>query len=170
MLGRVVIFLIFCLVALPVLAADDLWEWVTPLPQGHDLLAAAVGDGVTVAVGRGGTVITGTDGIEWRTRHTGADYWLGDVVWANGLFVAVGGELGFEGWPEYGVVLTSTDGISWVERVRTSGLALSGVVWIGSRFVVVGVGDGVAVDHHCRYTNRYNRPELPCMPRSCRLA
>jgi hypothetical protein len=117
MLGRVVIFFIFCLVALPVLAADDLWEWVTPLPQGHDLLAAAAGDGVTVAVGRGGTVITSTDGAEWRTSHTGAGYSLTDVVWGNGVFVAVGGEGGPEFSPGLGVVLTSDDGFNWVERL-----------------------------------------------------
>jgi len=143
MLGRVVVLLACCLAAQSAAAADDLWEWVTPRPQGHSLSGATIGNGVSVAVGEKGTVITSIDGVVWRTSHTGADYWLIDVVWANGLFVAVGGEQGFEGWPEYGVVLTSEDGLNWVERVRISGLALVEVAWIGSRFVVVGVGDGV---------------------------
>jgi len=143
MLGRFVIFFVCIVAALPLSAADDLWEWVTPRPQGHSLSAAAIGNGVRVAVGEKGTVITSMNGVVWQTSRTGTDYWLSDVVWENGLFVAVGGELGFEGWPEYGVVLTSTDGINWVERVRISGLALVEVAWIGSRFVVVGVGDGV---------------------------
>ena len=143
MLGRAVLFFVCFVVALPVSAADDLWEWVTPLPQGHDLFAAAGGDGVTVAVGRGGTVITRTDGAEWRTSHTGAEYLLSDVVWGNGLFVAVGGELGFEFSPGLGVVLTSHDGFDWVERHREDYLTLEAVAWTGSRFVVVGVGGGV---------------------------
>ena len=94
MLSRVVTFFMCCLVALPVSAADDLWEWVTPWPQGHGLKAAAAGNGVWVAVGEKGTVVTSTDGIEWWTTHTGADYGLRNVVWGNGLFVAVGGALG----------------------------------------------------------------------------
>ena len=147
MLSRVVTFFMCCLVALPVSAADDLWEWVTPWPQGHGLKAAAAGNGVWVAVGEKGTVVTSTDGIEWWTTHTGADYGLRNVVWGNGLFVAVGGALGGGGGPEpspfYGVVLTSTDGINWTERVRTDGLPLSGVAWFGSRFVVIGYGSEV---------------------------
>ncbi len=63
------VFLICCLLAAPGLAGEALWEWVTPTPQGHDLFAAAIGDGVTVAVGREGMVVTRVDGGEWRTSH-----------------------------------------------------------------------------------------------------
>ena len=59
---------------------------------------------MTVAVGGNGTVITSTDGIEWRTSHTGAGYRLSDVVWGDGIFVAVGGELGVEFSPGLGVI------------------------------------------------------------------
>ena len=121
-----------------------LWEWVTPWPQGYDLYAAAAGNGVTVAVGRNGTVITSTDGIEWRTSHTGTGYRLSDVVWGDGIFVAVGGELGgFEFSPGLGVILTSSDGFIWQERHREDYLTLEAVVWTGTRFVSVGIGDRV---------------------------
>ena len=96
MLIRLLVFLICCLVAVPGSAGEALWEWVTPTPQGHDLFAAAIGDGATVAVGREGTVVTRVDGREWRTSHVADEYALADVVWANGLFVAVGGTVGFE--------------------------------------------------------------------------
>jgi len=142
-IDRLVVLCVCCLLALPVSAEDQLWEWVTPSPQGHDLFAAAVGNGVTVAVGRNGTVITSTDGIEWRTTHTGADYSLGDVVWGNGLFVAVGREVGFEYSNSLGVILTSDDGVDWVERFRKDGPTLEAVAWTGSRFVAVGVADEV---------------------------
>ena len=145
MLGRVLAQFVCCLVALPLSAADDLWQWVTPRPQGHSLSGAAIGNGVRVAVGKRGTVITSTDGIEWRTSQTGADYWLRDVVWANGLFVAVGGESGEELSPGLGVVLTSSDGVSWFEQYRAQGLTLAAVAWTGSRFVAVGNGRGVLV-------------------------
>ncbi len=104
-------FLIFCLIAAPGLAGDQHWEWVTPTPQGHNLSDAASGHGVTVAVGGDGTAITSTDGGEWVMTHSDADYSLYDVVWANGLFVAVGGEVGFEFSPGLGVILTSENGV-----------------------------------------------------------
>jgi hypothetical protein len=137
-------FLLACmLVALPVAADDALWEWVTPRPQGHDLRAAAAGDGVTVAVGGKGTVITCTDGIEWRMSHTDADYSFSDVVWGKEMFVAVGGEVGFEFSPGLGVILTSEDGFNWIERHREDYLTLEAVAWTGTRFVAVGIGDRV---------------------------
>ena len=128
---------------MPVASEDELWEWVTPLPQGHELYAAAAGNGVTVAVGGGGTVITSTDGIEWRTNHTGAGYRLSDVVWGDGIFVAVGGEVGFEFSPGLGVILTSSDGLNWRERHREDYLTLEAVVWTGTQFVAVGIGDRI---------------------------
>ena len=138
---RVSIVLLCVLIALPAVAEDQLWEWVTPTPQGHDLFAAAAGTGVTVAVGRNGTVITSTDSIEWRTSHTGAGYSLSDVVWGNGLFVVVGGQVGFEASPGLGVILTSSDGFNWIERHREDYLTLEAVIWTGTRFVSVGIGD-----------------------------
>lgn len=143
MFRLVLTLLIFCLVAVPGFAGDQLWEWVTPLPQGHDLFAAASGNGVVVAVGRGGTIVTRGDGGEWVMTQSGEGYPLTDVVWANGLFVAVGGDLGFEFNPEQGVILTSDDGSTWVERYRTESLTLTAVAWTGSRFVAVGIGDRV---------------------------
>ena len=139
---RITVLCVCCLVALPVSGEDELWEWVTPTPQGHDLFAAEAGNGVTVAVGRNGTVITSTDGIEWWTRQTGTEYGLRDVAWANGLFVAVGGESGEEFSPGLGVILTSDDGISWIERYRENSLTLNAVVWTGTRFIAVGNGYG----------------------------
>ena len=140
---RVLTVLFCCLVALPVAAEDELWEWVTPLPQGHSLTAAAVGNGVTVAVGGGGTIIASTDRVEWLTRQTGADYQLMDVVWGNGLFVAVGRRYGWEGVDSLGVVVTSEDGADWVERYRNDAHTLEAVAWTGSRFVAVGIGGTV---------------------------
>lgn len=133
-----------CVVGLSLSAADELWEWVTPRPQGHDLVAAAFGDGVAVALGQYGTSIASTNGGEWRTSRTGEGYWLMDVVWGNGLFIAVGGRTMSEfGPPPFGVVLSSSDGFNWIERHRTDEISLEAVAWTGSRFVAVGVGNEV---------------------------
>lgn len=140
---RVLVLIACCASALPASSDEPLWEWVTPTPQGHDLFAAAAGNGVTIAVGRSGTVIAGSDGNEWRTIRSGSEYSLLDAVWGNGLFVAVGGEVGFEFSPGLGVILTSADGVSWIERHRENHLSLESVAWTGSRFVAVGVGDRV---------------------------
>ncbi len=141
LIRRITVLCVCCLLAPLVAAEEPLWEWVTPWPQGHDLYAAAAGNGVTVAVGRNGTVITSTDGVEWRTSHTGTGYRLSDVVWGNGLFVVVGGESGEEFSPGLGVILTSDDGVNWVERHREDYLTLNAVVWTGAQFVAVGIGD-----------------------------
>jgi hypothetical protein len=143
MVCRVVVVLVSCLLALPVVAGDGLWEWVTPLPQGHSLLAAAFGNGVVVAVGAKGTVITSTDGDDWTITRTGADCSLRDVVWGNGRFVAVGSYSGWEFNPVLGVILTSDNGVDWIERYRTESQTVDAVVWTGSRFVAVGVADKV---------------------------
>lgn len=143
MRSRVLVLIACCAASVPVAAQEGLWEWVTPLPQGHDLFAAAAGNGVTIAVGRGGTVIASSDGNEWRNIRAGFEYSLLDVVWGNGLFVAVGGEVGFEFSPGLGLILTSADGVSWTERHRENHVSLESVVWTGSRFVAVGVGDRV---------------------------
>lgn len=143
MLDRVPVLLACILVVLPVAADDGLWEWVTPRPQGHDLHAAAMGNGIAVTVGRRGTVGTSNDGIEWRISHTDEVYSLTDVVWANGRFIAVGGDVGFEFSPGLGVILTSDDGFNWIERHREDQLTLEAVVWSGTRFIAVGIGDRV---------------------------
>ena len=114
--------------------AESGWEWVNPLPQGYDLNAVAVGDGVLVAVGRGGSIIASTDGIRWTVANGGTDYILYEVIWANHQFVAVGAK------PEgfmfvFGVILTSADGFHWVEQHRISYSPVGAVAWDGDRFV-----------------------------------
>ncbi len=125
---------VFCLLALPVSASDELWEWVTPWPQGHTLRAVAAGDGVVVAVGVGGSIIASTDRIHWSVVHNTTDYDLFDVISANHQFVAIGWR--GDGYStEFGVILTSADGFHWVERHRIDHSGVGGVAWDGERFV-----------------------------------
>ena len=134
MIGRIVVLVVCCLLSLPVSAEGPLWEWVTPWPQGHSLRAVAAGNGVMVAVGVNGSIIAGTDGIDWRVGNSTKEYDLYDVIWANHQFVAIGWR--GDGYStEFGVILTSADGFHWVERHRIDHTGVGGVAWDGERFV-----------------------------------
>ncbi len=134
------------------------WEWANPLPQGHNLFAADVGNGVVAAVGREGSIVASKDRVTWQVVHVNPEYWLADVAFGGGRFVAVGGAWdpnSWEGAPGLGVVLSSEDGFHWTERHRTEPLTLEAVQWNGSAFVAVGMGgisvtssDGVSWSEH----------------------
>ncbi len=110
------------------------WEWVNPLPQGHTLRAVAAGNGVMVAAGYDGSIIASTDGISWKVGNGTTDYDLYEIIWANGQFVAAGGNYD-QFLPRFGVILTSTDGFHWVEQHRIDDIPVGGLAWNGDRFI-----------------------------------
>jgi hypothetical protein len=57
---------------------------------GNDLRGVAYGNGTFVAVGKGGTILTSPDGVNWTAQTSGMRSWLSSVTYGNGLFVAVG--------------------------------------------------------------------------------
>ena len=56
------------------------------------------GNGLFVAVGGSGTILTSPDGVTWTARTSGTGNGLRGVAYGNNTFVAVG---------EYGTILTS---------------------------------------------------------------
>jgi hypothetical protein len=56
------------------------------------------GNGLFVAVGEDGAILTSPDGVNWTRRTSGTRNGLESVTYGNGLFVAVG---------EWGTILTS---------------------------------------------------------------
>jgi hypothetical protein len=56
------------------------------------------GDGLFVAVGDGGAILTSLNGVAWTQRTSPTSNWLWSVAYGNGTFVAVG---------EYSTILTS---------------------------------------------------------------
>lgn len=109
--------------------APDGWAW-TARESGTAgwLHGVAHGNGLLVAVGDGGRILTSPDGAAWTGRSAGgAD--LQDVAYGGGRFVAVGTK---------GAVLTSTDGTRWTAGSSGSDLQLSGVAYGGGLFVAVG--------------------------------
>jgi hypothetical protein len=142
------------------------WEWANPLPQGNHLRSVTFGNGLFVAAGSAGTIITSIDSSSWILRFQGTIL-LRSVTYGNGLFVVVG---------DSGTIITSTDGLNWIYQSsgityglysvcygnnlfvavgfngvitspdgsawtqRTSGSYLEGVTWGNNQFVVVGYG------------------------------
>src|SRR5205085_2668844 len=79
-------------------------------------------------------VYTSSDGENWQPHEVSP--YLGilyDIAYANGLYVAVGGE---GGYPLFSV-LTSRDGISWDSRTFSNGGILQSIAYGNGRFVTV---------------------------------
>jgi hypothetical protein len=54
------------------------------------LFGVTYGNGLFVAVGWDGTILTSPDGVNWTARTSGTSNCLSGVTYGNGLFVAVG--------------------------------------------------------------------------------
>ena len=63
-----------------------------------------------VAVGRGGLILTSSDGTTWTSRTTYTSNDLNDVTYGNSKFVVVG---------DSGTSVTSSDGITWTATSNT---------------------------------------------------
>jgi len=112
-------------------AADplDTWFWRNPLPQGEHIYSFAYGNGVFVAVGESGTIMTSPDGINWAVRHTALSLdnsKFTGIAYGNGVFFAVGG----------GKIGKSTDGITWV--ITNDSFGLRYIDYINARFIALG--------------------------------
>ena len=102
------------------------------------LNGVAYGQGLYVAVGDAGTILSSSDGITWRKRDypPGGLSRLWDVTFAAGRFVAVG---------DGGHVVTSTDGITWQKVDSGTTYQLGAVSYGNGRFVAVGAAAGGGV-------------------------
>ncbi len=110
-------------------AGEPWWTWRNPLPQGNQFTDVAFADGTYVAVGRGGTIFTSSDAVNWVSRVSGVGEGVRFVVRGNGLWLAAAGEQ----------ILTSTDGTTWFVSPATPGLDdLGHVVFFGGRFLASG--------------------------------
>jgi hypothetical protein len=95
----------------------------------NDLQGIAFGNGVFVAVGLSGTVVTSADGSSWAVRSSGTTNSLFGIAFANGVFIAVGSS---------GTIITSPDGVAWTARASGTTNQLRGVAFANDRFVAVG--------------------------------
>lgn len=70
------------------------WSTVCSGSSGGILWRITYGNGVYIAVGDGGSLITSNDGYKWTTVTTNTTTSLRDIVYGNGKFVYVGGDQG----------------------------------------------------------------------------
>ena len=95
----------------------------------NHLQAVAFGDGVFVATGFGGVLLSSTDGINWAQRSSGTTSHLLDAIYENGQFIVVGSS---------GNILTSADGVNWLKRVSPSNGGITSVCFGNGIYVAVG--------------------------------
>ncbi|MHB1042486.1 MAG: S-layer homology domain-containing protein [Eubacteriales bacterium] len=114
-----------------------MWNWANPRPTGNTLKGAAYGNGLYVAVGDSGTILTSPDGTNWTNRTFDTTYNLNGVAYGKGIFVAVGAS---------GTAFTSPDGIRWscnsdASNILDLGAEIYGVAY-GKGFFVAVCSDG----------------------------
>jgi hypothetical protein len=86
------------------------------------------GNGLFVAVGEGGAILTSPDGVSWTARTSGTGNDLSGVTYGNGPSWR---------WGTGGAILTSPDGVSWTGGPRGRH-DLYGVAYGNGTFVAVG--------------------------------
>ncbi len=112
--------------------------------EGEVYRAAAVGNGVCVAVGSFGgenIMAASSDGIAWKTAKHEAKYvqYIRGLTFGNGVFLGLGGDPGEVGSSKP-FVFFSRDGLVWNELTAIPGKhILRRAIWGDGRFV--GVGD-----------------------------
>lgn len=107
---------------------------VGPVPSGDDLVGVASGDGLILALGLGGTILTSPDGLTWTSRDSGTAAVLSGAAWGAGRWVVVGGG---------GTVLFSADGVTYASQPSGVTADLTDVTFGAGRFVVVGTAGTV---------------------------
>lgn len=102
----------------------------TGTTQGLRAVARSDADGLFVAVGDAGTVISSSDGATWTSRTSGTIEQLLDVTYHSSpdVFVATG----------YNTLLYSQNGTSWTSSATGANTYLRNSAYDGSIFVVVG--------------------------------
>jgi hypothetical protein len=116
------------------LSSSNGTEWLPcDFPQDVQVHVLTSGNGILVAVGANGVVLTSSDGLSWTSQPSATTNALLSVAYGNGVFVAVGSGIG----PP--VVISSLDGSNWVDRTPlgiTGGL--QGVTYGNGLFVAQG--------------------------------
>jgi hypothetical protein len=114
-----VFFLALALSFSHLLAATPLDNWAEyPKPAGAGALNSVVfGNGIFVAGGNQGTIVTSTNGADWTTQTAGTTVDFGRLKFVNGKFFAISGR-----------AFVSSNGVDWtpVSGFLDTGLPFSG--------------------------------------------
>ncbi|NPA72046.1 MAG: hypothetical protein GXO35_04380, partial [Gammaproteobacteria bacterium] len=101
------------------------WKWVA----GGYFNNITYGDGLYVAVGNVGAILTSWNGEEWTLQDSGTNSALLGITYGNDTFIAVG---------EHGTILTSPDGENWTAQTSGTSYSLKGITYGNGTFVAVG--------------------------------
>jgi hypothetical protein len=96
-----------------------------------NLNAIVYGDGLFVAVGDSGTMVTSEDGLTWEKRVSGIDAQLVDIAYGNGIYIAIG---------DSGSIISSTDGFIWGKIESGTSTAFRSIVYGGGNFHLLRYG------------------------------
>ena len=96
----------------------------------------AYGSQIFVAVGDGGVINTSPDGTTWTARTSPGTFDIKKVVYANGVFVAVGSTSGSVSKP----IIRSTDGVTWSFVAGGASGSFTTIVYAGTPS---GAGAGI---------------------------
>ena len=107
----------------------DHWHLRNPLPTSNLLYGVTYGNGIFVAVGDIGTIITSPEGEIWTIRNSGTSDHLRGIGFGNNIFVAVGFN---------GTILTSPNGVTWTKRNSNTREILFSVTYGNGIFVTAG--------------------------------
>jgi hypothetical protein len=132
--GRHILFSAFVLgFALSALGASDhpldRWHTRQAASDSGDLTGVCHGQGLFVAVGRNGVILTSATGETWNVQSSGTSAWLLAVTCGEGRFVAVGAA---------GTVLSSEDGMNWTTLASGVITDLYAVRFGSGLFVITG--------------------------------
>ena len=111
-----------------IITSSDGTNWIQ-LNSSRKLHGVTYGNGLFVAVGKKGAILTSPDGLTWTTRSVTSDSYIERIIWANNRFVGVG---------EAGLMVTSTDGISWSILPPVTASDLEGIAYGNGTYVAVG--------------------------------
>ena len=112
---------------IPVYASNDIdWVWANPYPIGNELTSITYGNGMFVATGDDGAILTSIDGETWDIQNSGTSNYLDGAAWLDNQFWCVGS----------GVMLNSADGVNWSNP--NTGMSFTGrnISYNGSRYVI----------------------------------
>jgi hypothetical protein len=165
-------------------------NWAHSVGGSRGLLGVTYGNGIFVAVGRDGTVVTSPDSLNWTLRNSRTTNDLNGITYGNGLFVAVGrdgtvvtspdslywtlrnsrttndlngityGNATFVAVGKAGSILTSPDGMEWIERISGTTDDLNGIIYGNGTFVAVGNSGAIVQSDSLTGNNPPSKPEL----------
>lgn len=139
--------------ALPVIlsATEPFAIWLTPSPRptANTLFGVTFNNGLFVAVGAHGTLLSSTNGMNWTARSPSANFTntLRAVTAGGGQFVAVG---------DNGSIVTSANGTSWTERPQNNGFHFTDVAYGGGQFAAISPGPQIPSGEEGGYTINTN--------------